>query len=100
MEAVPKDSAANRWLNKQVISSHVLDDMEDPARWTAFTTGAPDVVDSRSEQKTTERSQGVAEITVSREHSRAGRQSLRMRMPTRLNVPGCGWRKLHLSRSR
>jgi len=30
---------------------------------------------------------GVAEISFSRERSRSGRQSLRMRMPTRLEVP-------------
>ncbi len=85
---VPKDSAASRWLSKKVISSRVLDDMGDPAHWAAFTTGAPEVVDARADQKATERSQNVAEITSSREHSREGRQSLRLRMPTRLNVPG------------
>src|SRR5258708_39280802 len=49
-----KDSAANRWLNKKVIASRVLDDMESPAHWTAFSTGAPEVVDARAVQKTTE----------------------------------------------
>src|SRR5258708_1579535 len=82
-----KDSAANRWLNKKVIASHVLDDMESPAHWTAFSTGAPEVVDARAAQKITERN-SVAEISFSRERSRNGRQSLRMRMPTRLDVPG------------
>ena len=85
---VSKDSAADRWLNKKVISSRVLDDMESPAHWTAFTTGAPEVVDARAAQKTTNASPSVAEITFSRERSRDGRQSLRLRMPTRLEVPG------------
>jgi len=83
-----KDSAANRWLNKKVIASRVLDDMESPAHWAAFTTGAPEVVDARAVQKATEPDHAVAEITFSRERSREGRQSLHMRMPSRLSVPG------------
>src|SRR6266478_1240223 len=82
------DSAANRWLSKKVIASRVLDDMESPAHWTAFSTGAPEVVDARAAQKTTEPDHSVAEISFSRGRSRNGRQSLRMRMPTRLDVPG------------
>src|SRR5712671_5871499 len=74
---VANDSAANRWLNKKVITSRVLDDMESPARWTAFSTGAPEVVDARAAQKVTEPGQRVAEISFSREQSRDGRQSLR-----------------------
>jgi hypothetical protein len=49
------DSAANRWLNKKVLASRVLDDMESPANWAAFTTGAPEVVDARTAQKATDR---------------------------------------------
>jgi glycosyl hydrolase family 9/cellulase-like Ig domain-containing protein len=88
MPDASKDSAANRWLNKKVIASRVLDDMESPAHWTAFSTGAPEVVDARAAQKTTEPGHSVAEISFSRERSRNGRQSLRLRMPTRLEVPG------------
>jgi hypothetical protein len=83
-----EDSAANRWLNKKVLTSRVLDDMENPAHWTAFTTGAPEVVDAREAQKASDRSQAVAEMAFSRERSRDGRQSLRIQMPTRLDVPG------------
>jgi hypothetical protein len=90
-----KDSAAARWLNKRVIASRVLDDMQSPDRWAAFSTGAPDVVDARKVQKATEPSNSVAQITFSREQSRGERQSLRMRMPTRLAGPGAksgrGW---------
>src|SRR5437588_1036348 len=85
---VPKDSAADRWLSKNIISSRVLDPMDNAATWTAFTTGAPEVVDARADQKITGGSQSVAEITVSGEHARAGRPSLRMRMPSRLNALG------------
>jgi hypothetical protein len=83
-----KDSAASRWLNKKVIASRVLDDMESPAHWTAFSTGAPEVVDARAAQKVTEPGLSAAEISFSRERSRNGRLSLRLRMPTRLDVPG------------
>jgi hypothetical protein len=82
------NSAANRWLEKKVLASRVLDDMEDPAHWSAFSTGAPEVVDARAAQKTTEQGRTVAEISFSHERSRAGRQSLRLRMPTRLELAG------------
>lgn len=83
-----KDSAANRWLSKKVISNRVLDDMETLAHWASFTTGAPKVVDARVDQTATERSQSAAEIAVSPEPSRFGRPALRLRLPARLNVPG------------
>ena len=82
-----KDSAANRWLNKKVITSRVLDDMESPAHWTAFSTGAPEVVDARAAQKVTESGLSAAEISFSRERSRDGRPSLRLRMPTHIKPP-------------
>jgi hypothetical protein len=82
------DSAAKRWLDKKVMANRVLDDMESLAHWTAFTTGAPEVVDARTAQRTSDPSHAVAEITFSRERSRNSRQSLRMRLPTRLDVPG------------
>ncbi len=83
-----KDSAANRWFTKKIVVRRLLDDMRNPARWTAFTTGAPEVVDARAAQKTIEATPSVAEIGISREQSRNGQPSLRMRMPTRLDGPG------------
>lgn len=47
LRAAAPDSAAARWLNKKVIGTRVLDDMESPADWRSFTTGAPEVVDAR-----------------------------------------------------
>jgi hypothetical protein len=82
------DSAANRWLEKKVLASRVLDDMETAAHWAAFTTGAPEVVDARTTQKSAESGHAVVEMTFSRERSREGRQALRMRLPARLDVPG------------
>ena len=83
-----KDSAADRWLNKKVLASRALDNMESLAHWSAFTTGAVEVVDARAAKRAAESSHIVAEIALTRERSRDGRQSLRMRMPTRLDVPG------------
>src|SRR6185369_1529811 len=83
-----QDSAANRWLKKKVVANRVLDDMESLAHWTAFSTGAPEVVDARAVQKATEPSRAAAEISLLRERLRNGRQSLRMRLPTRLSVLG------------
>jgi hypothetical protein len=88
LREVSGDSAASRWLNKKVISSRVLDDMESPDHWTPFTTGAPEVVDARIAQKAAEAGHEVAERSFSREHSREGRQSLHLRVPSRLEVPG------------
>ena len=82
------DSAANRWLNKKVLASRVLDDMKNPSDWTVFTSGPPEVVDARTTRKTTDRSQAVAEMTFSWERSREGRPSLHLRMPSRSNGPG------------
>src|SRR6267154_4039276 len=60
-----KDSAANRWLKKKVIASRVLDDMESPVHWTAFSTGAHEVVYARVFQKTNETGHSAAEISFS-----------------------------------
>src|SRR5215467_1837962 len=88
LQEVSKDSAATRWLNKKVIFNRVLDDMETPDHWTPFTTGAPEVVDARIAQKAAEASHNLSEMTLSREHSREGRQSLHLRVPSRLEGPG------------
>jgi hypothetical protein len=97
------DSAANRWLNKQVLAARVLDDMETQAHWSAFTTAAPGVVDARTTQKAAESAQIVATIEFTRERARDGHQSLRMRVPTRLDGPGPksgrGWGSAGIRRS-
>ena len=83
-----KDSAAHRWLSKKVLDSRVLDNMESAAHWVAFSTGAPEVVDARATKKTTDANRPVSEMSLTREHSRDGSQSLRMRIPARLDVAG------------
>jgi hypothetical protein len=86
------DSAAYRWLNKPVLESRLLDDTETLARWSAFGTGTLQARDSRAarapsvEPRTTAAT--VVEVSLTREQSREGRQSLRLRMPAKLNVPG------------
>src|SRR5689334_23223011 len=88
LREAPEESAASRWANKRIISNRVLDDMENTDHWISFTTAAPEVVDARIAQRVGETGHSVAEISFSREHSREGRSSLRLRMPSRLEVPG------------
>jgi hypothetical protein len=82
------NSASYRWLNKEVLGSRVLDNMESLDNWIAFTTGAPEVVDARVVSKTTESNSVVTQIALTRENSRDGGQSLRVRIPAGLDVPG------------
>ncbi len=83
-----QDSAAYRWLNKKVLESRLIDDMERLDKWTAFTNGPGEVVDARSTAQIARSSQIFAEMTLTGERSRDGGHSLRLRNPTRLNKPG------------
>jgi hypothetical protein len=88
MNSCAADSAAARWLGKKVLASRLLDDMTNPSNWIAFTTGAPEVADARTARKPGELDHAVAAMSFSRERSREGRRSLRMRLPARLDGPG------------
>ena len=55
-----KDSASYRWLNKPVLNSRVLDDMEDLQRWHSFTTAGGEVVDARKVIKIVDASASAA----------------------------------------
>ncbi|MGD0362071.1 MAG: glycoside hydrolase family 9 protein [Bryobacteraceae bacterium] len=97
-----QDSASYRWLNKKVLAGRLLDDMSSLDRWTAFTNNPPALVDSRVKAEVS-RSQAVtAEITLTREQSRNGGSVLRLRTPTKLNVPapanGRGWGETGVTR--
>ena len=83
-----QNSASYRWLNKKVLESRLLDDMENLDNWIAFTNGPAAVVDSRVSFQVSRSSQVVAEMTLTGERSRDGRHSLRLRMPTKLDKPG------------
>jgi Glycosyl hydrolase family 9/Cellulase N-terminal ig-like domain len=83
-----QDSAPYRWLNKPVLDSRLLDNMESLTNWSTFTNGAPGVVDARVVATVSQASRNVSEMTLTRERSRDGRQSLRLRMPTKLDGPG------------
>ena len=83
-----ENSAAYRWLNKKVLESRLLDNMERLNNWTPFTTGAPAVVDSRFSSKPAAVPKVVAEMTLTTERSRDGGHSLRFRSPTKLDGPG------------
>ena len=88
MEADYQESAAYRWLNKKVLDSRLLDDMHSLDQWTAITNGPVGLVDARLPYQVPRANLSSTEITLTRENSRDGNQSLRMRTPTRLNVPG------------
>jgi hypothetical protein len=83
-----QDSASSRWLEKKVLESRILDDMESLGGWTAFTHGPEGVVDARVTAAVTRASSVVAEMTLTSERSRDGKHSLRLRNPTRLDRPG------------
>ncbi len=85
---VRPDSAAARWLAKEVLATRLLDDFRNPANWTAFTTGAPEVVDGRTNQKIGDREGAVAVLSFPTAGGREGRPALRMRLPARLEGPG------------
>ena len=88
MTANFEHSASYRWLNKNVLESRLLDDMENLDHWVAYTSGAQQVVDARVDAKVTESNQMITEMTLTREKFRHGDQSLRMCIPTKINVPG------------
>lgn len=81
-------SAQYRWLNKEVLETKVLDEMEDPAAWQPFTEGAQQIVDARVLSEVKEAKAQVCKMTWSDDNVFSGQQSLKMRIPSRLNVPG------------
>jgi len=90
MKADFEHSASYRWLNKKILESRLVDDMESLDHWTAFTSGAQQVVDARVDAQAAEASLQVTEMDLTREKSRDSSRSLRISIPTKLNVPGPG----------
>ncbi len=95
MAANFQDSAPYRWLNKPVLESRLVDDMDSLDNWTAFTNNPTEIVDSRFPLKISRSERLYAEMTLTKEQSRDGRYSLRLRTPTKLEKPapksGRGW---------
>jgi hypothetical protein len=60
-----QNSALYRWLNKEVLESRILDNMESPGRWVPFTSGSISVVDARTSAKKTESKNMVTQMTHS-----------------------------------
>ncbi len=87
LEARCEDSAAARWLQKKVLESRVLDNMETLVNWSAFSTSPPGVVDARVQFRVSE-TNSAATISLTSERFRDGKHSLRLRGPTRLPQPG------------
>ena len=87
LQADFKNSASYRWLNKKVLESRMLDDMEDLSTWKGYTIGADAIVDARVVSKPIE-VPNVADISLSTEEVYSGSRSLLMRTPTRLEGAG------------
>ena len=81
-------SAEYRWLNKEVLESRMLDNMNNLDHWKEFTTGAQQIVDARVDFKQTEASRELASISITNDKKHNGDHSLKMRIPARLNIPG------------
>ena len=99
------DSAASaefRWLQKRVLGSRMLDNMESPDAWTSFTTSGGAIVDARKVMRTVDSSASVAVIGLSDQKVHGGRSALLMRTPTRLPgvapATGRGWGRSGLRR--
>ena len=82
------NSAAYRWLNKEVIDHRPLDDMESTQHWIAFTKGAQQVVDARVDTREKEEELKIARLSLSSEIKFEGSKSLCFKIPTKLDVPG------------
>jgi hypothetical protein len=88
MKADFSNSASYRWLNKEVLDRYILDDMESMDSWVAFAKGAQQVVNARVVSRVAEASQQITRMTLSGERYHSGRHSLRMSIPTKLDIPG------------
>lgn len=95
-------SAAYRWLNKKILDSKMLDDMETLNNWQGYTVGGEEIVDARK-VFTVQEANNVAAISLSTEKVHSGKQSILMRTPVRLpGLPpanGRGWGRSGLRRN-
>jgi hypothetical protein len=82
------NSAMSRWLNKRIIESRILDDMETTDHWVPFTNGAISVVDARQTAKTEQSKKMVTEMSSSAVRAHGKGKSLLVKLPTKLDGPG------------
>jgi len=87
LKAEFEHSASYRWLNKTVLETRVLDDIESLSKWNGYTLGSEEVVDARKVSKPKETT-NVAAISLSTEMAKSGKTSLLLRTPVRLEGPG------------
>ena len=102
MQADFQHSAAYRWLNKPVLETILLDDMESLDRWEPFTVGAQHIIDARIDNRESVAQSQVTHIELNSELVHHGVHSLKMRVPTRLDVRapenGRGWGRVGVRR--
>jgi hypothetical protein len=97
-----ENAAEYRWLNKTVLNSRTLDDMETLTNWNGYTVGGEEVVDARKVSVPKEVA-SVADISLSTEKVSSGKNSLLFKTPVRLGGPapknGRGWGRSGIRRS-
>ncbi len=79
-------SASYRWLQKPVLESRTLDDMEDLSTWNSFTQGGDPIVDARVTARANTVG-NVADISLSKDQVHSGNSSLRLLTPVKLDGP-------------
>ena len=88
-----ENGALYRWLNKKVIATRVLDDMENLDHWKGYTIGPDAIVDARVSVKTTDVA-NVSDISLTTEKVHNGSKALLMRTPVRLEGRAKEWPQL------
>lgn len=88
MKVNVQNSSLYRWLNKEVLESRILDNMESPGHWVPFTSGAISLVDSRVKAKISESENMVTEMNLSDEKPHNGSKSLIVKFPAKMDGPG------------
>ena len=88
MKANFENSASSRWLNKNILESRVLDNMDNTDNWVPFTYGAISVVDARETAKIAESKRTVTGMSVSSLRSHDSGRSLLVKLPSRMEGPG------------
>ncbi len=90
-----ENSAWQRWLEKPVIASRILDNMENNLKWTSSTGGAIGLADSRFTAKKEEARMNYVSISNTGKRSHTGSKSLMMKFPAKFDIPapksGRGW---------
>src|ERR1700744_2050183 len=73
-------SASYRWMNKPVLESRLLDDMEDLFNWKGFSIGGAPIVDARATRRAATVG-NVADVSLTTAFVHSGSKALRLHTP-------------------